>query len=83
MVDRHKPVQRLVIFIDDLDRCMPEDTIGVLEAIKVFFDLDGCVIVLGIDHKIISRGIPYHYKALSEHGAALPINSRDYLEKIV
>ena len=50
--------QRLVIFIDDLDRCLPEHTIGVLEAIKVFFDQEGCVIILGLDHDIVARRHP-------------------------
>ena len=64
--------QRLVIFIDDLDRCLPEHTIGVLEAIKVFFDQKGRVIILGLDHDIVARGIRYHYKALHEQGASTP-----------
>lgn len=79
----HTLQQRLVIFVDDLDRCLPEDCIGVLEAIKVFFDLPGCVIVLGIDHDIVAQGIRYHYKAFADHGTSLPIEGRDYLEKIV
>jgi hypothetical protein len=79
---------RLVVFIDDLDRCLPEQAIGVLEAIKVFFDARGCVFVLGIDREIIERGIRVRYKefALSERAAApgvFPVPERDYLEKIV
>ncbi|MBP1466274.1 AAA family ATPase [Candidatus Chloroploca sp. M-50] len=79
---------RLVIFIDDLDRCLPDQALGVLEAIKVFFDARGCVFVLGVDHAIIERGIRIRYKefALSERGAApgaFPVPERDYLEKIV
>lgn len=80
--------RRLVIFIDDLDRCMPEQAIGVLEAVKVFLDIQGCIFVLGVDREIIERGIRVRYKefALSERGAALgvfPVPERDYLEKIV
>ncbi len=79
---------RLVIFIDDLDRCLPDQAIGVLEAIKVFLDARGCVFVLGVDREIIERGIRIRYKefALSERGTALgafPVPERDYLEKIV
>ena len=78
---------RLVIFIDDLDRCLPEQAIGVLEAIKLFLDLPGCVFVLGIDRVIIERGIQVRYKefALSPDaaGAPFPVAERDYLEKIV
>jgi hypothetical protein len=33
----------LAIFIDDLDRCLPEKTVQVLEAVKLFLDKPGCV----------------------------------------
>ncbi|MBK9941299.1 MAG: hypothetical protein IPP13_06740 [Kouleothrix sp.] len=79
--------RRLVVFIDDLDRCLPEQAIGVLEALKVFLDIPGCVFVLGMDREIIERGIRVRYKefALSGNaaGASFPIAERDYLEKIV
>ncbi|MBX0328390.1 KAP family NTPase [Oscillochloris sp. ZM17-4] len=79
--------RRLVVFIDDLDRCLPEQAIGVLEAIKVFLDMPGCVFVLGVDREIIERGIRVRYKefALSASPTAgpFPVAERDYLEKIV
>src|SRR5262249_45640676 len=39
----------LVILIDDLDRCAPDEIAGTLEAIKLFLDVPGCVFVLGFD----------------------------------
>jgi hypothetical protein len=85
--------RRLVIFIDDLDRCLPEQAIGVLEAIKVFLDIHGCVFVLGVDREIIEHGIRVRYKefaldadaaARADHAAAVfPVAGRDYMEKIV
>jgi hypothetical protein len=39
----------LVVFVDDLDRCLPEKTVQVLEAIKLFLDKHGCLFVLGAD----------------------------------
>ena len=77
---------RLVIFIDDLDRCLPEQAIGVLEAIKVFLDIQGCIFVLGVDREIIERGIRVRYKEFALAGVAsgvFPVAERDYLEKIV
>jgi tetratricopeptide (TPR) repeat protein/Cdc6-like AAA superfamily ATPase len=43
---RHKP---LVIIIDDLDRCLPENALQVLEAIKVLLDNASCIFLLGVD----------------------------------
>lgn len=84
---------RLVIFIDDLDRCLPEQAVSVLEAIKVFLDIQGCIFVLGVDREIIERGIRVRYKEFALDAAAaqregqpaaiFPVAGRDYLEKIV
>lgn len=38
---------KLVVFVDDLDRCLPEEAIQVLEGIKLFLDVEGCIFVLG------------------------------------
>ncbi|HEU4328852.1 MAG TPA: P-loop NTPase fold protein [Roseiflexaceae bacterium] len=79
--------RRLVVFIDDLDRCLPEQAISVLEAIKAFLHIQGCVFVLGIDREIIERGIRVRYKEFALAGASapgpFPVAERDYLEKIV
>ena len=39
--------QKLVVFIDDLDRCLPQKAIQVLEAIKLFLDVPGCIYIFG------------------------------------
>jgi hypothetical protein len=44
---------RIVVFIDDLDRCAPEKALEVLESIKTFFDIEGFVFVAGINQKTI------------------------------
>jgi hypothetical protein len=71
--------QRLFIFIDDLDRCLPEDAVSALEAVKLFFDLQGCVFVLGMDRVIVEQGIVMRYKDLRDAG----FDSRAYLDKII
>jgi Cdc6-like AAA superfamily ATPase len=67
---------KLVIFIDDLDRCSPDKIPEILEAIKLFTTSKNCMYVLGVNHHIVSRAIldKYHF---SEREAA------EYLEKIV
>lgn len=76
--------QRLVLFVDDLDRCLPEKAVEVLEAIKLFLDVPGCVFVLGLERKVIEEGIRVKYKDfVVVPGGAAPIVGRDYLEKII
>ncbi len=78
---------RLVVFVDDLDRCLPEKAIEVLEAIKLFLNVRKTVFVLGMDCEVIRRGIESHYgiyfqKEAQERGE-LPINGDVYLQKLI
>ena len=68
---------RLIIFVDDLDRCAPDSAITVLEAIKLFFDMRGCVFVLGIDRAVVQQGIELKYNHNED------ISGERYLEKLV
>ena len=79
---------RLVIFVDDLDRCLPEKAVEVLEAIKLFLDVPGTVFVLGMDREVIRRGIESHYGAMLREGYftdrhEIPINGDIYLQKMI
>jgi len=67
----------LVVFIDDLDRCLPAKTVQVLEAIKLFLDKKGCIFVLGADADRVRGAVKEHYQSFSEHESA------EYLEKII
>jgi formylglycine-generating enzyme required for sulfatase activity len=68
---------RLVVFIDDLDRCAPDKVPEVLEAIKLFTTTPGCVYVIGLDHDIVRQGIETKYAFKTTAAAS------EYLEKIV
>lgn len=47
----------IVVFIDDLDRCLPSNALEVLESIKLFFDFQGLVFVAGLDEGIVQRAV--------------------------
>jgi formylglycine-generating enzyme required for sulfatase activity len=83
-----QPQGKLVVFIDDLDRCMPEKAIEVLEAIKLFLDAEGCVFVLGLDQDVVARGVELKYRELglveeSDEQKRFVIDGTRYLEKII
>ena len=67
---------RLVVFIDDLDRCSPDKVPEVLEALKLFTTTHGCVYVLGLDHDVVRKAVAAKYNFSQDEGA-------EYLEKIV
>ncbi|MEM8485425.1 MAG: SUMF1/EgtB/PvdO family nonheme iron enzyme [Bacteroidota bacterium] len=82
--------RKLVVFIDDLDRCRPDKSIEVLESIKLFMDVEGCFFVLGLDHGVISRGVEIKYRELGwndekriDLDPEYAMEGRRYLEKII
>lgn len=52
-----QPPKRLVVMIDDLDRLPPERAVEVMEALKIFLDLERCVYVLAIDFDVVKQGV--------------------------
>ena len=74
---------KLVLFVDDLDRCEPSQIIDLLEAIKLFFDLEHLFIFLAVDKEVVDRGVQIKYKDFEfakERAAAV---GAEYLEKMV
>lgn len=58
----------VVIFFDDLDRCLPDDSIQLLEALKNLFVTKGskCIFICGIDTRIAKQFISAHYNGIEE-----------------
>jgi len=57
--------QRLVVFIDDLDRCMPEVALQVLEALKLYLNIGDLIFVVGVDDKVVRSLVIGHYEKLN------------------
>ena len=49
--------EKIFIFVDDLDRIRPVKAIEVLETLKNFMDVEGCVFVLAVDYEVVQLGI--------------------------
>lgn len=56
---------RMVLFIDDLDRCMPEIALQVLEALKLYLNIKKLIFVVGLDKDVIEKLVKDHYEKLS------------------
>jgi len=52
---------RVVVFVDDLDRLPPEIAVELLEVLKLFVDVEKCVFVLAIDYAVVTQGIRKKY----------------------
>ena len=73
-------VDGLVVFIDDLDRCLPNVVIDTLEAIRLFLAVRKTVFVIGADETIVRDAIATRYPELARQSEDI---GRKYLEKII
>lgn len=70
------PKGRLIVFIDDLDRCEESAVVELLEAIKLYLSAPNCVFILGIDEAAVLSALKRHWPGRSED------DNREYLEKL-
>jgi len=83
-------ISRLVVFVDDLDRCLPLNALQVLESMKLFFDLPGFIFVVGLDEDIVDRAIRAKFASENDPTAQEPADGprlppqigREYIKKI-
>ncbi len=73
---KHAGANNIVICIDNLDRCSPDNVVRLLESIKVFFNVPGCIWLFAMDSEVIANYINHKYE-----GARMDGNS--YLDKII
>jgi hypothetical protein len=88
---RHNADRRLLVLIDDLDRCMPSVALDVLEMVKIFFfESDvlkvSCLFVIAADQQLIGRGLRARLgepEAAASGGFDLERKGKEYFEKII
>ena len=74
------PYQRVVVYVDDLDRIDPEDAVSILELLKNIFNIKDCVFVLAIDYQVVVKGLKEKF------GEPTPENEwefRSFFDKII
>lgn len=75
-------IDRLVVLVDDLDRCLPETAIETLEAIRLFLFVPRAAFVIAADEGMIEYAVRQHFPDLPV--AAGPATyARNYLEKLI
>ncbi len=74
------PYQRVVVYVDDLDRIEPRDAVSILELLKNIFNIKDCVFVLAIDYQVVVKGLKEKF------GDPTPENEwefRSFFDKII
>jgi hypothetical protein len=83
--DEALPIDRIVLYIDDLDRCRPQRVIEVLEAVHLLLAFRLFVVVVAVDPRWLNRCLELHYPQLLGPRTASDMDTsspQDYLEKI-
>lgn len=86
------PIDRIILYIDDLDRCPEDKVVDVLQAVHLLLAFPLFVVVVGVDPRWLLHSLRQHSKAFREqmendasseeertHWRSTPLN---YLEKI-
>ncbi len=89
--------RKIVVFIDDLDRCRSDKVMEVIESIKLVLDSKNCIFFLGCDKDYLENALSIRYKEFigfleklegintdaNNYKRNIKDFSREYLEKII
>lgn len=73
-------INRIVVLIDDLDRCQPERVIETLEAIKLFLSVKKTTFIIAADENVIQYAIKKKYPIIDGFNIEL---DKEYIEKMI
>ncbi len=74
---------RIVFFVDDLDRLEPRKAIELLEVMKLFFDVENCIFVLAIDYDVVIKGVTDKYGRLFKDEKENLEKGKSFFDKII
>ena len=69
--------RRLVVFVDNLDRCLPTNTIATLEAMRLFLFLPKTAFIVAADEDMIRHSVAKHFSGPGDRHVS------DYLDKLI
>jgi len=73
-------VDALVVFVDDLDRCLPDTIVDTFEAIRLFLHVPKTAYVIAADQRVVRGAIENRFPSAIRDNPTIGI---DYLEKIL
>lgn len=72
------PKRRVVVFVDDLNRVPPVEALLLLESVKNFLNVPGCVFVLAVDYAVVQQGVAEKLGAEVQR-----VSGKSYYDKII
>ena len=79
-----KGQKKLVVFVDELDRCSAREVALTLDSIKTFLDVPGCVFIVAADQKVLEHALTQRVRQATPRDVTNPYYSAGsaYLDKI-
>lgn len=76
--------ERLIVFIDELDRCSPAQVASTLETMKTFLFVHGCVFIVAADQQVIEQALRQEVRQHTPEDVTNPYYSAgsSYLDKV-
>ncbi|MFD5013746.1 KAP family P-loop NTPase fold protein [Streptomyces chartreusis] len=77
-------VERLVVFVDELDRCVPKDVVATLDALRTFLGVRRCVFVVAADQQVLEQALTEALEQATPADVVNPYYSSGsgYLDKV-
>jgi hypothetical protein len=76
--------RKLVVFVDELDRCSAVEVARTLESLKTFLDQPGCIFVVAADQRVLEHALTRRVRQATPRDLSNPYYSAGsaYLDKI-
>lgn len=69
--------KKIIVFVDNLDRCLPKQTIQTLESLRLFLFMKNTAFVIAADEDMVRHAVKEHFNGIDEKHVT------DYLDKLI
>ncbi len=59
--DKEHPRKKMVVLVDEIDRCLPNDQLKILERLHHLFDVKNCAVIVAMNHSCIAKTVKTVY----------------------
>jgi hypothetical protein len=79
-----KGSSRVIVFIDELDRCSADDVVATLETMRIFLEVENCVFVVAVDQQSLEQALRHRARQETPVDGVHPYFSSagSYIDKI-
>lgn len=69
--------KKVIVFVDNLDRCLPKQTIQTLESLRLFLFMKNTAFVIAADEDMVRHAVKEHFNGIDDK------HITDYLDKLI